>query len=339
MTHYHRINAPLFLLHTLILNARHIIFCSITNLKVKVMSSENISELDIASPVSSSKKLLIVLAPWIFVFLWSTGFVGAKFTVQYSEPFHLLFLRGLFSCLAFFILALLFKAKFPSAKGIAKQLVVGLFLHALFLGGCFYSMHLGIPSGIVALITGLQPVLTAIVVSTLHRQSLSIGKWIGIIIGFFGVYFVLSPGQQDFHLNALGLLCAITGLVGVTVGALYQKSSNSDGHVLSATFFQYVSLTVVMGILSVLFEHTPVHWNIPFALGLTWLVLGVSVTAVLLLIFMIQSGESTKVATYFYLVPVLTAAEAWALFGEPITTSMLIGMAMSIIGLLLVIRK
>lgn len=303
------------------------------------MSAETITELKQKNSASSSKKMLVALAPWIFVFLWSTGFVGAKFTVQYSEPFHLLFYRGLFSCLAFFLLATLFKAKFPSARGIAKQLLVGMFLQALFLGGCFYAMHMGIPSGIVALITGLQPVLTAIVASTLHKQRLGIGKWIGVILGFLGVYFVLSPGEHDFDLSILGILCAVAGLIGVTVGTLMQKSTNNDSHVLSATFFQYVSLTAMMGLFSILFEHTPVHWNTSFAFGLAWLVLGVSVAAVLLLIYMIQTGEATKVATYFYLVPVFTAVEAWGLFGEQITTSMLTGMAMSIIGLLIVIRK
>ncbi|EPK7467373.1 DMT family transporter [Klebsiella aerogenes] len=286
----------------------------------------------------SKNKFILAIIPWVFVFLWSTGFVGAKFTVQYSEPFHLLFLRGAFSCVAFFIMALIARAHFPSFKGIRQQLTVGLFLHTLFLGGCFYSMHRGMPSGVVALITGLQPVATAIIVSVLHNKKLGALKWLGIVIGFLGVFLVLSPGKQSFHMDTLGLIAALVGLAGVTIGSLYQKSVQGDGHIFTATFFQYVTLTIVMGIASMAFETSPVQWNIPFALGLLWLVLGVSVSAVLLLIFMIQSGEATKVATYFYLVPVLTAAEAWLLFNESITTTTLSGMALSIVGLLFVIR-
>jgi drug/metabolite transporter (DMT)-like permease len=288
---------------------------------------------------SDTKKILFLCVPWVFVFLWSTGFVGAKFTVQYSEPFHLLFWRGALSCVAFWLLAKMMRVRFPSAKGAVKQMLVGLFLHALFLGGCFSAMDQGIPSGVVALITGLQPVLTAILVSTIHRTHLSPMKWLGIVIGFLGVYFVLSPDHQPVSFNALGLVFAAAGLCGVTLGALLQKSIRADGHLVSATFYQYVALTVSMGVLSYCFEEKGVEWNMPFTLGLVWLVLGVSVTAVLLLMYMIQNGEATKVATYFYLVPVLTAIEAWALFDEPITLPMITGMALSIIGLLLVIRQ
>ena len=100
-----------------------------------------------------------------------SGFVAAKFTVQYSAPFHLLFLRGAFSCLVLLLLTLGFRARFPSGRGMVRNLIVGLFLQSFFLGGCFYAIHRGMPSGIVALITGLQPVLTAILVSLMHRQS------------------------------------------------------------------------------------------------------------------------------------------------------------------------
>ncbi len=132
---------------------------------------------------------------------------------------------------------------------------------------------------------------------------------------------------------------ALLGLLGVTAGTLYQKKVHNDGHVLTATFFQYVSLTLSMGLLSYATETQATQWNLSFILGLIWLVIGVSVTAILLLIFMIRSGESTKVATYFYLVPVLTAIEAWVLFGETVTGTTLLGMGVAIVGMLLVLRK
>ena len=122
-----------------------------------------------------------------------SGFVAAKFTVQYSAPFHLLFLRGAFSCLVLLLLTLGFRARFPSGRGMVRNLIVGLFLQSFFLGGCFYAIHRGMPSGIVALITGLQPVLTAILVSLMHRQSLHPRKWLGIAIGFAGVFRCSPP--------------------------------------------------------------------------------------------------------------------------------------------------
>lgn len=128
-------------------------------------------------------------------------------------------------------------------------------------------------------------------------------------------------------------------MLGVTIGALYQRCAQGEGHIFANTFLQYVTLTVSMGLIGLMFESTSTQWSLSFALGLGWLVIGVSVLAVMLLIFMIRSGEATKVATYFYLVPVLTAAEAWLLFGEAITLPMLTGMAVTIVGLVFVIRE
>lgn len=287
----------------------------------------------------AQKKLLVTLAPWIFVFLWSTGFVAAKFTVQYSAPFHLLFLRGLFSCIVFFALALILKASFPSRAGVMRSLIVGLFLQSFFLGGCFYAIHLHMPPSIVALVTGLQPVLTALIVSVLHNQRLSPWKWLGITIGFIGVFLVLSPGKHSIDFNPVALFSVSIGLLGVTIGSLYQRKTQGDGHVVTTTFLQYVTLTITMGAISFLFASPPTQWSVSFALGLTWLVIGVSVLAILLLIFMIHSGEATKVATYFYLVPILTAIEEWLLFDQAITVPMILGMVVTVVGLLFVIKK
>ena len=142
-----------------------------------------------------------------------------------------------------------------------------------------------------------------------------------------------------FALDPVAFGSVMLGLFGVTIGALYQRRAQGDGHIFANTFLQYVTLTISMGAISLMFESAPTQWSLSFALGLGWLVIGVSVLAIMLLIFMIRSGEATKVATYFYLVPILTAAEAWLLFGEAITLPMLVGMAITIIGLIFVIRE
>jgi drug/metabolite transporter (DMT)-like permease len=227
-----------------------------------------------------------------------SGFVAAKFTVQYSAPFHLLFLRGAFSCLVLLLLTLGFRARFPSGRGMVRNLIVGLFLQSFFLGGCFYAIHRGMPSGIVALITGLQPVLTAILVSLMHRQSLHPRKWLGIAIGFAGVFLVLSPGQHSCT-GSCGFWVGHAGVIWRNDRALYQRRAQGDGHIFANTFLQYVTLTISMGAISLMFESAPTQWSLSFALGLGWLVIGVSVLAIMLLIFMIRSGEATKVATYF----------------------------------------
>ncbi|MBB6056217.1 DMT family transporter [Tolumonas osonensis] len=283
-----------------------------------------------------NKLNLAFFVPMLFVFLWSTGFIAAKYTIQYSPPFTLLFLRGLLSCIVFLAIVLVSKVQFPSLNGMIAQLKVGFFMHVVFLGGCFFAIHKGMPSSLVALITGLQPILTAVILATVHKQSMRLMKWLGIVIGFIGVFLVLSPGKHSFHLALIPLLSSIIALIGVTIGSLYQKKIKPDGHILASTFFQYVSLTVIMGAISYFTEPGSVSWSFSFVAGLLWLVVGVSVAAILLLVYMIQVGESTKVATYFYLVPVVTAIEAWILFGETITLQTVLGMVVTILGMVFV---
>jgi drug/metabolite transporter (DMT)-like permease len=275
--------------------------------------------------------------PILFVFLWSTGFIGAKFTVAYAPPFTLLFLRGLLSCVVFLALILIARIRVPPLKSIIEQLKAGFLMHTLFLGGCFYAINQGMSPALVALVTGLQPILTAVILSASKKTTMTRLRWLGVLIGFMGVCLVLSPGKSSGHIAFIPLVSSVIGLLGVTTGSLYQKKVNSDGHILSLTLFQYVSLTVVMGILSFVFESEPVAWSLSFIAGLVWLVIGVSVSAILLLIYMIRLGESTKVATYFYLVPVVTALEAWVLFDEPITSGTAAGMLTTIVGMVLVI--
>lgn len=275
--------------------------------------------------------------PILFVFLWSTGFIGAKVTISSAPPFTLLFLRGLLSCLVFLAIVLVAKVPFPPINSIIEQLKAGFLMHTMFLGGCFYAISQGMPTALVALITGLQPILTAIVLSMSGKETMTRLRWLGVVIGFVGVCLVLSPSKTSAPISLFPILSSVIGLIGVTFGALYQKKVNSEGHILSLTLFQYISLTVVMGIISFLFESAPVQWSFSFIAGLFWLVTGVSVSAILLLIYMIRLGEATKVATYFYLVPVVTALEAWLLFDEPITTSAAAGMLTTILGMVLVI--
>lgn len=159
--------------------------------------------------ITASQKMAHYSCATAFCIPLESGFVAAKFTVQYSAPFHLLFLRGAFSCLVLLLLTLGFRARFPSGRGMVRNLIVGLFLQSFFLGGCFYAIHRGMPSGIVALITGLQPVLTAILVSLMHRQSLHPRKWLGIAIGFAGVFWCSRQASIVLHwiLWLLGRSC------------------------------------------------------------------------------------------------------------------------------------
>ncbi|WP_456294600.1 DMT family transporter [Vibrio sp. AK197] len=294
----------------------------------------------ITNQLTNNRKTALALVPWIFVFLWSTGFIGAKYTVAYSEPFYLLFLRGMLSCVAFATLAFLAKAKWPTITTAIKQLTTGLLIQAMFLGGCFKAIDLGMPAAFVSLITGMQPILTAVILTSLYRKRFSTMQWISMAVGFVGVFLVLSPDREHgSSIQITAILASVVGLLGMTMGSIYQKRFKGDGHILTQVFFQYVSLTLIMGILTLVFEKQQANWSMSFILGLGWLVFVVSVSAILLLMFMIENGESTKVATYFYLVPVFTAIESWLLFDESIPVMALTGMGLSLSGLLLFLRS
>lgn len=288
---------------------------------------------------TSHNNALVSAAPWLFVVLWSTGFVAAKFTIQNAPPFKLLFLRGVFSCLVFFAISVAMGLKFPSSRGAWTQVKVGLLLQGAFLAGCFFAISHGMPAGLVALVTGTQPLLTAVYASLRQRKPLSGTKWAGIGLGFAGVFLVLSPTSHELTFGAVAFSGALIALLGVTVGTIVQNQVKSDGHLLTSTLFQYVALTVFAGLVAIATEEQEVMWSVKFAFGLLWLVVGVSTAAMLLLLFMLQKGEATTVATYFYLVPVATSLEAWALFGEPLTPAILSGMAVTVVGMLLVLKK
>ena len=281
----------------------------------------------------------VVVIPWLFVFLWSTGFIGAKFTVDLSEPYFLLFLRGAFTCIAIFFIALYFRVQWPSFRTIRHKLAIGMLLQSMFLGGCFKAMDLGMPTGFVSIITGMQPIVTALLLTTFEKQRFHLLQWLGSILGFMGVALVLMPsGSETNTFSLASLLAAVIGLIGITLGTLLQKRIVLSGHILTQVFFQYVALTVAMGVLTMIFEEQQVQWSMSFVLGLLWLVFGVSIAAVFLLVYMVKKGDAAKVASYFYLVPAFTTIEAWILFDEVLTWAAFGGMFLSVLGLALMIR-
>lgn len=284
---------------------------------------------------------LVALVPFVFVLLWSTGFIGAKYALPYMEPFNLLFVRMLLNMVVFLGLIYWFKAKRLSRAQMGHQMVVGLLVHGGYLGGVFAAIGAGMPAGISALIVGLQPIITAVLVWPVFGKRLNLTQWLGLLLGLLGVAMVLhGNGKLGFlSFDAYAFSSAIFALLAISIGTMYQKHFGAGTDPLSGSFFQYLSTAVLMGVVTECFETGEVVWSLPLVLSMAWLVLGLSVAAVLLLMFMIKEGETAKVAAYFYLVPPAAAIQAWILFGEQFSAQALMGVVVTVIGVYLAVRQ
>ena len=290
-------------------------------------------------PVTPSPRWIAVI-PFLFVLLWSTGFIGAKYALPYIEPFTLLFLRMLLTLVAFFGLVLVFKSEWPQPVDALHQLVVGSLIHAGYLGGVFAAIKLDMPAGMAALIVGLQPLLTALIARLFLGSSLHGRQWLGLCLGLAGVSLVLlqKENSQVDGLAMGALIAIVVALFSISLGTLYQKRFGQGSKLLTGSFYQYLATAIWMGALSFGFESQQVTWSLTLVLALAWLVIVLSIMAILLLMIMIREGEAARVASYFYLVPPVTALEGWLLFDERLNSLALLGIVVTVTGVYLVLR-
>ena len=276
------------------------------------------------------------LTPWLFVWIWSTGFLAAKYALPYAEPFTLLSYRFALTLIILFLIIRIKKSVWPSSKpAFFHIMVAGVLIHGIYLGGIFQAIKWGMPAGLSAMIIGLQPLGMAIMAGIILHERVSRKQWIGLIIGFLGLYLVLFE-RFDFAIEGLfsgfsflAVLAVFSSLCGISLGTVYQKRFCSDMDLISGTWIQYFSAFILSIIILICFETGEVQWTNSFIITLAWQVMGLSIGAILLLMTMIRQDASARVGSYFYLVPPLVAIQAWYLFGETMGF-------ISIIGVLLI---
>ncbi len=289
--------------------------------------------------------LFIRFAPLVFVSLWSTGFIAAKYSMGNADPFVFLCLR--FSITAMILIPILLLVKSPLPLRIRAHrhdMVTGVLLHCCYLGFLFWPIKNGLPSGIVAIIIGIQPILTMALASLFIGESLSFRKAAGLLIGFLGVATVII-GKFGLHLDANGgldlinLAMCVISLLAIAVGVFYQKKFCDQSNLLASTQVQYMAAAVATAGFALLFgESWAIDWTPTFVIALTWQVFGLSIGAVLLLMFIIKLGEAGRVSSMFYLVPPLVVIEAHFLFGETLGLVAVIGMLLCVLGVYFVNR-
>ncbi|MBK1839065.1 DMT family transporter [Azospirillum sp. YIM B02556] len=280
------------------------------------------------------------LMPGLFVLLWSTGFIGAKYGLPYVEPLTFLLLRLGLVAVVLALVALASRAPWPRDWATAGRIALaGLLVHGVYLSGIFIAIAHGLPAGVTALVVGIQPLLTAALSGPLLGERVTGRQWAGLLLGLAGVGLVVREklAIDAAHLVPLGY--ALVALVGITLGTLYQKRHGGGMDLRSGTAIQYGATALALAVAAPLTETMQVQWTSEFVFALVWLCFVLSVGAIFLLFALIRRGAAAKVASLFYLTPPVTTLIAWILFGEKLGVVALAGMAVAVCGVALVNRK
>ena len=286
------------------------------------------------------------LIPWVFVWIWSTGFIAAKYGLPYAEPFTLLSYRFVITLFFLLILIIYKKSPWPETRlDFFHLLIAGVLIHGAYLGGVFQALKWGMPAGLGAMVIGLQPIGMALVAGVLLKEEVSKKQWTGLIMGLVGLYLVLFDSLDLTEQIAFdgfpiwAVFAVIISLFAISIGTIYQKRFCSNMNLYSGAWVQYFSASILCILIVLFFENGEVSWSRTFILAMTWQVLGLSIGAILLLMTMIKKDALASVGSYFYLVAPLVAIQAWFLFEETIGLSALAGVVLISFGVAITTSK
>lgn len=283
-------------------------------------------------------QLAIAAAPVLFVLLWSTGFIGARYGLPYIEPLTFLAVRMALVVLIMAAIAIIGRARVPNAREVQHALVAGSLVHGLYLGGVFTAISQGVPAGISALIPGLQPILTSTIANRFMGERVTRIQWFGLVLGLLGVVLVMHDREIILAGSLLGWIASFLSLIGITLGTLYQKRYCGAIDWRTGNLVQYIGAAVLFALGAFAFETREIHWSGELIFALAWLVLVLSIAAVGLMYWLIRRSAATGFASLFYLVPAVTALFAFLLFGERLDGVSIFGMAICAGGVVLANR-
>lgn len=283
------------------------------------------------------------LAPAIFVLLWSTGWVVAKFAAILSEPLTFLCIRYLSAAILFAALCFASGVSWPrDGRTVLHAVVSGAFLHGLYLGAVWWAIGEGVPAALSSIIAALQPLMTALAAPFFIGERLSGTQKLGLCLGFLGVLIAVLPkffGAGAAAIPAFAILVNMLGMAAVTYGTIYQKQHLQTGDIRAIATLQYVGALIVTLPLALCLESLHVEIGPAFVALLAWSVLGISMGAILLLLYLLRRGQVSRAASLIYLVPPIAALQAAAIFGEELTVPMILGTVIVVAGVYLTNRK
>ena len=277
-------------------------------------------------------------APAIFVVLWSTGFVATKYVLRDAEPLTYLAIRMAVVVALMEVIVAVARPPWPGRSGIVHSAVAGLLVHGFYLGGTAVAIAHSIPAGLSALIPGLQPILTSTLANRWLGERVTPLQWTGLLLGLAGVVLILH-GRPMSGDAGWGWLASGVSLVSITLGTLYQRRYCGKIDWRTGNLVQYVAVTIFFGVGAGVFESRVVHWTGEFVLAVAWLAVVLSIGSIGLLYWLIRRSAATSVASLFYLVPAVTAAMAYVLFGERLDGIAITGMVACAAAVFLVNRR
>jgi drug/metabolite transporter (DMT)-like permease len=292
--------------------------------------------------VATPQSPLISAMPFVFVLIWSTGFIVAKYGLPYAPPLTFLLLRFAGVIAILLPLVLLMRAPWPVGQ-MRHIAVAGVLVQAGYLAGVWCAIKIGMPAGLSALIVGMQPVLTAFA-APLIGESVRGRQWVGLMFGLCGVGLVVANKITLIGLSWESIALCIFALLSITIGTLYQKHYCARFDLRTGTIIQFAASAAVVLPFAVAYENfspalETVQWTARFIGALTWSVVALSIGAIFLLFALIRKSAATQVTSLLYLTPPTTAVMAWLMFGEAFSLVGMIGMVLAVIGVALVVRK
>jgi drug/metabolite transporter (DMT)-like permease len=278
----------------------------------------------------SPTRLAIAAAPVLFVLLWSTGFIGARYGLPFIEPMTFLALRMALVVLILAVIVLIARPRWLTGSELGHSLVAGALVHGLYLGGVFVAISEGVPAGISALIPGLQPVLISTIANRFMGETVTRQQWLGLALGLVGVLVVLHDRSLVVSGSVLGWIASLLSLVGISLGTLYQKRFSGGIDWRTGNLAQYAGATVLFGAAAFAFETRAIQWTGELVFALAYLAI--------VMYWLIRRSAATGFSSLFYLVPATTALMAFLLFGERLDAISVGGMVVCAVGVVLANR-
>ncbi|MBC8337108.1 MAG: DMT family transporter [Rhodospirillales bacterium] len=277
--------------------------------------------------------------PALLVFLWSTGFVGAKWGLPYAEPFTFVAIRFAIAAMILTVYALAVGAPWPkSGAELRHTIVVGILLHGVYLTTVFVAIWQGAPAWTASLLTGIHPPLTALLAGPYLKERVTGRQWAGFMMGLGGVFLVVWQGEQALVMPASSLAVLAFGLLALSTGTLYQKRHGGSQDLRTGQAVQQMAALAVVLPCALLFETGDVQWTGEFIFALAWLTGPLSIGMFSLLYVLIRRGAATRIVGLYFLVPPVVAVETFFVFGEGMTGQQFVGMALAAAGVALVTR-